>query len=290
MANEAPNDDKVVDKDEVAPEGGDDTTPEMSEAESKARELGWRPKEEYTGTKKWVDAEEFLDRQELYETIHKSNRKVKKLEKVVETLNKHHTDTYEAAYKQALETLKAERKQAAKDNDVERVVEIDEKIEEVKETRASAKAADDGTNGPAPDPVFDAWREKNEWYGEDEDMSAYADGYAAKLIAKVKSGALDLEWKEVLAEVAKKTQDTFRHKSKNPNREEPSRVGKPRGADATPRSKGKLPTFQDLPKEAKEMYKVLVKTEKNPYGTLTSEQYLKDYALKAGLLKEDTEE
>ena len=251
----------------------DDITPQLTEVELKASESGWKPEADYDGEKKWIGAEEFLERQELYDGIHKSNRKVKKLEKVLETLVSHNKQIKEVALKEALEALKQEKIEAAKENDVHKVVVLDEKISEIKEQRANTKASAQSTNE-----IMDEFKEGNTWFDSthkdyDEDMHAYANGLGHKLETEHDDWAPD----KILEEVAKRTKAVFEFKLKNQNRKAAPKVSaKSGGEDKTPSNK--TVTFDELSPEGKQMYKVLVKDAKtNPYGVMTAEQYLADY-------------
>lgn len=256
-------DTKVEDKTTVAP----------TEKEQKAVELGWRPKDEYEGDKRWVDAEEFLERQELYDGIHKANRKTKKLEKVIETLLAHNKKIEEVAVQKALDTLKQEKKEAAKENDMERIVDLDDKIEQLKESKVKDTVAED----PVQD-ALDDFKEKNPWFDPDssdydEDMETYAHGVGTKLERMHK----DWPHEKLLAEVAKQTKKTFEHKFQNSNRKAPNKVSS-KAANDTTHSKEKKITYDELTPEAQSMYKVLVKNPKsNPHGVMSAEEYLADY-------------
>lgn len=256
--------------------------------EERARSLGHRSKEEWVEEGKdpeaWVDASEFLRRAPLYEGLHKANRTVKSLEKKLNMLVQHQEELVQAKVKQQLDSLKAEKKMAAKEHDFEKMVEIDEKIEQVKEKAVQKKEAikDDSQE------AFEEWKADNEWYEKDEDMFAYANGIGSKLEKE------HPEWSptKILGEVAKRTKKAFEWKSRNPNRDAPGKVASPNaggnGASntAATNGQGKMPTYNDLPEEAKQMYREFVKSDKNPHGFMTKEQYLKDYAVKAGMWKE----
>lgn len=252
---------------------------EVPQVEVKAREMGWKPKEEFEGdTAKWVEADEFVRNAPFFETIHKQNRTIKKLEKMVSTMAQHTEEVKKASYDQAIKDLKAQKKVAASENDVARVVEIEEKIEAVQsQAKVASSPKDDAVE------VFETWKEKNDWFDSDEDMTNYANGVGSRIERE------HPDWTPVavLAEVEKKTKKAFESKFKNPNREAAGKVASSSSTEKSSGKKSKLPTYNDLPKEAQEMYRVLVKTKSNPYGGLTSEQYLRDYALKAGLIQED---
>ncbi len=258
---------------------------EESESIQKARSLGWKPKEEYDGDKRWVDADEFLERQELYDGIHKSNRSVKKLKKVIETLVVHNKSIEEAAYQKALDTLRQEKKTAAADNDVAAVVAIDEKIDAVKEKLSTAKT---GATAPAATELFEEWMEQNPWYSKDhdqfdEDMFMYASGLGHQLETEHD----DWSPEKILSEVSKRTKKTFEWKFKNGNREVPNKVNSKKTATSTVETgTNKKFTYDMLPPEAQGMYRTLVKTKSNPHGVMSAEEYLADYAVAASRTKE----
>lgn len=259
----------------------EEIVPEVSDKEQKARELGWKPEAEYEGDKRWVGAEEFLERQELYDGIHKANRRVKKQDKVIETLVAHNKKIEEVAIQKAIDALRLERLEAAKDNDVHKVVVLDEKIDEAKGKLPSAKP-----NTPSPSAVMEEFKEQNEWFDEaspnfDEDMATYANGLGYKL----ERDHEDWSPEDVLAEVAKRTKKTFEYKLKNSNRQIPSKVSSKSSTEDVGNKEKKL-TYNDLTPEAQGMYRVLVKNPKtNPHGVMTAEDYLADYSYAQSLQK-----
>ena len=63
-------------------------TVEVNETEVSAREMGWRPEEEYEGPEgNWVNADEFVARAPLYDGLSKQKKRIKRLEKVVNELS-----------------------------------------------------------------------------------------------------------------------------------------------------------------------------------------------------------
>lgn len=281
MSNEqVANDDKDVDKKtDVVVESSSNT--EVDDKEAKAREMGWKPEAEFEGDKNtWVNADEFLRRAPLFEGLHKANRTIKKLEKQLAVLSKHHEDVDKAAYERAKQDLLKAKKQAAEEGDVKKVVEVDEALDVLKEKQSVRKV--DSSNDDFES--FEEWKEEQSaWYGKDEDMTVYANGIGSTLENK------NPEWSKskLLKEVAKRTKEAFKHRLENPNRTNAAKVNGSTGANGTGVKNTKLPTFSDLPKEAQDIYRALVKSKSNPRGTLTSEQYIRDYALKAGLIKDE---
>lgn len=264
-------------------------------AEEKARTMGHRSKEEWVSEGKdadaWVDAGEFLRRAPLYEGLHKANRANKNLEKKLALLMQHQDELVQAKVNQQLAALKEQKKNAANENDVAKVVAIDEEIEKVKETAKASKASVASADSDAKE-AFEEWKADNSWYADDKDMFAYANGIGSE-IEKEHGPNSDEPWthSKILKEVTKRTLKTFEWKLKNPARDAVSKVAstKSNGADTSGQVRNKLPTYNDLPKEAQELYREFVKTDKNPRGFMTKEKYLRDYALKAGLIHEEDE-
>lgn len=273
----------MTDKEEVDTE--DTEVVETTEQEQIARAQGWRPKEEaedLVAAGKWVPADEFNRRKEFFDAIHKVNQKNKRLEEQLNALNEHHLKVKEAALKQAREELLNEKRAAAKDNDLERIVEIDEKLSEL-----STQPAPTAPANPTSHPEMEEFVKKNRWYAEDEDLQAFANGYGAKLEREKPT----LSTQEVLDAVEKKVKETFPNKFSTTTTTQTQRVSsvspsRP-GPDGPAGIKKKKIAYNDLPDEAKDMHNKLVKSPRNPYGKLTSEQYLKDYALAAGLPYEE---
>lgn len=255
---------------------------ETTEQEQIARAQGWKPKEEaadLVDAGKWVNYDEFNRRKEFFDAIHKVNQKNKRLEEQLNALNEHHLKVKEAALKQAREELLNEKRAAAKDNDLERIVEIDEKLSEL-----ASQPAPIAPSNPAAHPDMDEFVSKNKWYVEDEDLQAFANGYGAK----IEREHPNMTTPEVLAAVEKKVKETFPNKFATPTTQRVSSVSPSRpGPDGPGATKKKRITYNDLPDEAKDMHNKLVKSSRNPYGKLTSEQYLKDYATTSGLPYEE---
>ncbi len=124
------------------PEGTDVNTEVKTEvtaspSEAKALEQGWKPKEEWVAEggdpDEWRSAREFVDRGELLKQIHNQNRKFKQIEQSFGALKGHHDKVYQKAYDDAVKSLKAERRAAMVDGDLERVEMIEDRLEETQQ-------------------------------------------------------------------------------------------------------------------------------------------------------------
>jgi len=191
--------------------------PEYSEAEQEAMKLGWKPESEFTPRpgRKWKTAEKFLEDKPLYDKIDEQHKVIKKLERSTDMLRSHYEKVEKAAYDRALAELKAERKTALEEGDLVRAEEIRDEIDERKQAAPKPQPVEPD---PVIGPALDAWKEKNDWYEKDEDMTAYADGLGNKLLKQGKDA------KEILVTVEAKVRTAFPHKFRNPNRDSAPRV------------------------------------------------------------------
>ena len=191
---------------------------QMSPTETTAREQGWVSKEEWEADGKdgdaWRPAKEFIDRGELYRSIHELKRDAKRKDAAMTALQKHHTFVFEKAQKAALEELKREKRKAIKDEDFQKLEEVEEKLDELTEQHQAEKHAFEqeqirveATQG-TPHPDFVAWTERNTWYKDDEDLREYADFKGIKYTKKNPG----VHPQEVLAYVEKQVRKQFPEK------------------------------------------------------------------------------
>ena len=163
--------------------GTEDKVTEPTQAESQAMEDGWRPEDEWEGeADDWVGAKEFNFRGELMSRISSqstqladSNKKMEKLSSALQVLGEHHQKTAETEHKRILSALKKEKAIALEEGDSESVVEIDDRISDLKDSKKEeaaqlkedkADVADAKQNVP---PAVAKWMsdDKNAWYHSD---------------------------------------------------------------------------------------------------------------------------
>jgi hypothetical protein len=193
---------------------------EPSESEVTALEKGWRPKEEYEGDpKKWVDADEFLRRGELFEKIDLMGRELRDTKKTLRMLQTHHDTVRETEFQRAIQELKLEKKQAYEEGDHEKVVELDDKLLDIRiEQKNETAAAHQQSN--QPDPRFVSWVNKNQWYAKDEELRAFSDEVG---VSHAKSYP-DKSPEEVLQYVETRVRKAFPDKFNNLRRTAPGAV------------------------------------------------------------------
>lgn len=175
-----------------------------------ASEMGWKPKEEYDGDpSKWVSAEIYVARAPLFEKIESQSKQIKDTQKALQELKAHQTKIAAAEYKRALETLKAQRRAALQEGDLEAAEEFRDQMDDLKQQQVKPEEE-------IP-PAFHEWKSQNSWYDSDEDMRDFADIKGAKF---AKDFPNDPE--KVLEKVSEAVKKAFPDKFKkpvNPNRE-----------------------------------------------------------------------
>jgi|SRR5712664_179158 len=195
---------------------GEALTPVQEEALTQ----GWVPKEEFDGdAERWVDAGEFLRRGELFRKIESQSKELKDVKKALNELAKHNSKIREVEYARAVEGLKAQKKTALAEGDADKVVEIDDKLDLVKDQQR--QLANQVVHEAIPQevhPELQNWISKNSWYESDKKMRVYADSLGVQLAQD------GLSPREVLKEVEKEVKDRFKEKFRNPNREKPGAV------------------------------------------------------------------
>ena len=177
------------------------------QTEKEARLFGWVPKEEFRGSDSdWVDAEVFVKRgKEINPILRKNNEllmkkldeKAKEIDSIkesVEEFKKFQKESFErksAEYEVQIAQLKTKKRDAIAAGDGDTVVDIDDQIDSLKEAQKEAKAEAAKKPEPAPkteaqvsvpdDPELQSWLGRNQWFGEDTEMTDMANGLGASV-------------------------------------------------------------------------------------------------------------
>ena len=158
-------------------------TPQVDPTEVDAREQGWVSKEEWVASGRPADehrsAKEFVERGELYKSIHSTKRELKQTQAVLNALQGHHKMVYEKAYQQAYNDLKMQKRMAIREGDLEALEVVEDKMEQLQRDRVrevqafnQAQAAAQSTGIPDE---FQSFVDKNPWYMTDKAMRNEAD-------------------------------------------------------------------------------------------------------------------
>lgn len=265
-------DEEVVSTGEVI-----DTQP--SEAEVKARRLGWVPQEEFKGDPEhWRDADAFLKRGEeiqgfmkadlerLHTVLNARDKEIAEIRSAMDDFRKFHNETEARAYKRAIEELKQLKAVAVEQGDGAKVVELDDQIDQLKEAQRNPEPAKK-EDGPAPDyRDFNAWLPDNRWYAEDKELQEMADAFGDV----IQRNNPELKGKAFLDEVTKRVKKAAPDKFENPARSQAT-VGT--SSDNRVAGGKKKKTYNDLPADAKAACDKFVKQK-----LMTVEQYLAEYS------------
>lgn len=202
------NEDQVVEREEVEAQ----YTPD----EERAMVHGWVPKDQWTGNPdEWVPAKVFNTRGDLFGRIAKDKRKISELEQTVGYLVEDRHKAYEEGYKKGLAELRAERREALEAGDVDRVEQIEDKIDEFKENHAARKQEFEqkvAQNKQPDNPVFDAWHADNDWYLADQTLTIYANEVAQEMASEAQAKGVQVDYPKLLQEISRKTKQKFPEK------------------------------------------------------------------------------
>lgn len=235
----------------------------LSPIQEEALSMGWVPKEEFDGDPdRWVDAGEFVRRGELFKKIESQSKEMKELRKALNELAKHNSKVREIEYDRAVKQLKEEKKRALAEADADRVIELDDQIDLVKDQQRQFQAQQvQQAQQAIPQeihPELKNWIDKNGWYESNRSMRAWADARGVELAEAGKSPT------EVLKSLEKEVKERFKEKFYNPNRD---RAGAVEGN--VPRGKAADADF-----ELSDVEKTIMKTLVDG-GHITKDEYIK---------------
>lgn len=241
-------------------------TPQLSDAEQKAMQEGWRPKEEWAGDpEEWKDAKTFLRDGELFKKIEEVKRENKALKRSVSTIKGHYERVREVEYARAVEDLKAAKKAALVEGDADKVIAIDEELVTARQNLQIAKQATPEVVEPEQHPEFANWVQRNRWYETNQELREFADtaGFAH---AKANPGKTP---RQVLEYVEERVAKAFPEHFKNQRKSNPSTVEG--GSSPRAKSSGGRESDITLSEDETKVMRRLVRD-----GVLTEEQYRKD--------------
>ncbi len=261
----------------------DEMTTEQVETE--ARKQGWKPESEWQGEppkRGFVSAEDFLkvgdeslpvvtkERDELRDALNQANERIDKIEsqsgRYREFMDKalsaeRRRVQQEKQEKEALlGRLQEEKAEAISEADGQKVLDIEKRMDNIKESMPPDVAE--------PDPEIETWMDENKWYKDDPDLAAVADGISIQLRRERPS----LDGRGHLDELSKRVKEMVPHKFENPNKRDAPPVG---GGKRGGGGGGK--TFEDLPRDAKQAYEDFKEMIENQGGTYTKKEYLANY-------------
>lgn len=257
----------------------------VKEAESQ----GWVPKERFRGNESdWVDADTFVKRgREILPILRKNNEnlvkdlqatkeQLKEFREAAEEFKKFQKEAYErkaSEYEDRIREIKESRAQAISDGDGQKVNALDDALDQAKEDLKEAKQAvieadTVKTPEPAPqamEPELQSWLDGNTWFGQDKRMTSIANGIGDSIrleFPMLKGKAFLDKLDEVLAE---EFPNKFGEK-----RSPASRVES--GSGRQGRGSSNAQSYDNLPADAKAACDKFVKQK-----LMTKEEYVASY-------------
>lgn len=265
-------------------------------AETEASRKGWVPRAQYKGDPaKWVDAKTFIERGERF--VVNLQREVSSLKAQIEGFEgtkKAFAKFYEEALEkkdkelqEAITALRVQRSSAIRDGDDEFAVQIEDRIDLLKEQKRELKALPDTPKAPATDapkddanpdeppavktdPVILEWIEDgNTWFDEDPRLRAYALSVGDRLIKEGETVRGRRFLDKVTAIMKQEFPRKFRDKVPPAVDSLPNHV---EGGDNAPNGKSGGKTEKDLPSEDRALMNQFIAS-----GLTTKEKFLKSY-------------
>lgn len=251
----------------VEPDSKPDPAQGNEAVEKEARLFGWVPKEEFRGNETdWVDADTFVKRgKEINPILRKNNEllmkkfedKVKELDTIkkdVEQFKQFQKESFEkkkVELEAEIRELKAQKRVAIKEGNGDLAVDLDDRIDELKEAQREAK---EESKAPPPpevstpvqtEPEIAAWIERNPWFGQDVELTEMSNA----LGATVRRQFPHLSGRDFLDKVDEKLAEHFPEKfmGKRPKVNPVDTSGSTRSSG----SSGKK-SYDNLPADAKE--------------------------------------
>ena len=181
---------------------------------------------------------------------------------------------FEKAHKQAVSDLKKERREAMRADDVDRLEQVEQEIEErtaeferQKQEMVQAAQTQNAVQGGQVHPDFQVWVEKNKWYNTDDELREFADTIGL-LHAQKNPG---ISPAQVLDHVEKRVRKQFAEKFGGGRRAAPNPTATPsKGTKGSSQSSTSNDEIESLGGNV-EIMNTLIRN-----GTLTKEKYIED--------------
>ena len=188
-----------------------------------ASQHGWVPQEEWVEQGKdpdqWVDAATFNMRGEFFDKIHKQKREMDEMKQALHDLRAMQDQRVAAEREKVMRELKAAKKAAIEVSDGDAVIEIDERMEELKAQSRQQPNLDIERAAREGQKLFENWQEQNPWYEKDVKMRRYADSLGVEL--QQQGYRPDQIFQMVTEDVKKTFSDSF----ENPRRKQETVAG-----------------------------------------------------------------
>ena len=241
--------------------------PESIDYEALARSEGWRPKEELGSSfnpKLYCDAEEYIKRKPFIDERKSYRSEIRELKKTIESVVSFTEKNAQLAAKRAISELKAERKEAIKLGDSDKVEALDENIKE------HEKAVDVPPKDKVAPEIIE-WTKSNDWFNKEMELQDFAVAYCASYTKAHPEDGMDKALEKTSQATRRAFPDSPYFKEKTAKREDPAQVETHKG-ESSKDGKGKKYSIDRLNAEQKLTYQAYVKPRSGK-PTMTHDQY-----------------
>jgi hypothetical protein len=286
---EAAEDPKEVDayeveetQDEVEEIEETPSEPETPSVEEIAKDLGWRPKDEFQGDdENYVDPVTYIKRSKdiqksMSQHLKENRRKLDDMDRAVRDLHNHYETVSKAQIakqQKEIDRLRKEKKEAIAEGDADRVDQIeDEMLDHYRSIEENSLPPEQPSYNHEEVEVFEGWHSKNSWYSPkkgipgDSEMTEYAN----KLASLPEYDALP--YKRRLATVEEMVKKAFPDKFPAQQKKQPGPTSNPVESPRGTSTKRQY-TMRDLNKEQRDMVRNFVDR-----GIMTEKEYIKQLA------------
>lgn len=245
-------------EEEIQEEEQEDT-PETSEAELRARERGWKSRDEWRGEvpDNFVDdPDEFNRRHEqsnprLINEITELRSKVSEIETATKRALESQKRQHEADLKRERTRLMGEMRSATEMADTDRFDKAQKDLEVLEAARSAPESEEQkgNTYSPDTDPNFLSWYQENNWYKSDPVKTAAAEAIANQVVAaRITPQSHGRGFYDEITRRLSESQGNNVSNTPRPN------TGSPASGAGKPKTYG----FQHLPQEFKKEFKYMV--------------------------------
>ena len=218
------------------------TEPEskLTDIEKQAMEMGWRPADKFDTSsegKRFISAEEFVERGQLFKKIDHQKAELQQLKNVVKDMTEHYKKTEELAYNRAMTDLINARNQAVAEGDVENFAKLDKQMLDVQRQAIQAQqipTVQVEQQAPPVSEMANQFFSRNQhWFNNDTLENKQMVNFALAADEFMAIRRPELPEKERLALVEADIRRAFPHRFENANRAAPAVVATTRPETGT---------------------------------------------------------
>jgi len=260
--------------------------------EARARGMGWRPRNEWTGPDyRWVDAKTFVERGEriipvqrernaaLEKRIQEQQGQISEMRDMMAQQIERTRRAEQIGYKRAMRELEAQKAEAVRNADPVAVARVDEQIRDMGpdpllEQRVQQPAPQPQQQQNTPDPIVVDWVDDNPWVTQ----NPAAWDMAVVTLNRVRAERPRTSLEEQLAEVKKRVMPLFVQdagSSAPSRRDAPAAVARSQSAGVSTRVQPR--TFAAMPLEVQKQYEKEKRVLHGKGKELTREEFAEYY-------------